>query len=800
MKNPKTLTTGALGRALTALALAVCLLVSTLPASLAASQAGTTADKLTRSTAKTYVRLSRSVLFFTGNAYGEGSTITPPAGTICQLYTDDWYTAADGRNYHGVYYMNNRYNVLRSDIVNDFMSDSAVETYITGTLWKQSAYDTLRQSMNLVGDIRVHAVQLALQKLGYYTGQLDGDYGAGTAQAIKKFQRAQGLNADGSAGPLTQPALFALASGTGSAGTITGTTGTGTTTGTTTGTNANVNTSGTSMAPVSGTLRTTASVNLRKSSSTSSARLAVVPKGINLAYSGTTIKNGVTWFQVSYNGLSGWLMGTFVSASGSSTSPAIGTVTITKPGTRVRDAANGRKTGTVLAKGAVVDLLAQPTTAANYTWYNIRTSSGLIGFVRGDCATASIGGSGSSGSSGSGTTGDLVISTERTFVRLPANTRVFQTEGMPATGYSTVSAGTVLMLYSTTTYTHGGLQYCSVYYNNKKYNALYSDIQGGIMTAEELSAYCRSLLSSTLTVSLKKNLGLEGDVRVYALQSALKSLGYYTGTVDGNYGSATYTAVRNFQRAASLEVDGACGKDTWSALNAKVNGSSGGTVTPPTTPTTPGSSVTVADFGTVTSVQKMSWDYGDNGGNIFPKGTYATVMDVQTGKVFQVYRWSGGSHADCVPASSNDTRTMCEIVGFPYNTNHPTSSQLNQIKKDGNSGTVTYTWPDFKNAFGGAKNIGSAWDRRPALLNVNGKVYCVSIYGFPHGFTGTDSFAKSKFPNGQYFYAANNYYGMMCVHFVGSTTHTSTTPDSKHQAAIDQAYAYAKKLWPTLCK
>ena len=76
----------------------------------------------------------------------------------------------------------------------------------------------------------------------------------------------------------------------------------------------------------------------------------------------------------------------------------------------------------------------------------------------------------------------------------------------------------------------------------------------------------------------------------------------------------------------------------------------------------------------------------------------------------------------------------------------------------------------------------------------------MSIYGFPHGFNGSDSFSKSKFPNGQYFYAANNYYGMMCVHFVGSTTHSSTTPDDKHQASIDKAYSYAKQMWPTLVK
>ena len=91
-----------------------------------------------------------------------------------------------------------------------------------------------------------------------------------------------------------------------------------------------------STAPSSGTLKTTASVNLRKSASTSSARLAVVPKGVNLSYTETYVKSGVTWFKVRYNSLTGWLMGTYVSAAGNASSPAIGTVTITMPGTRVR--------------------------------------------------------------------------------------------------------------------------------------------------------------------------------------------------------------------------------------------------------------------------------------------------------------------------------------------------------------------------------------------------------------------------------------------------------------------------------
>ena len=147
-----------------------------------------------------------------------------------------------------------------------------------------------------------------------------------------------------------------------------------------------------------------------------------------------------------------------------------------------------------------------------------------------------------------------------------------------------------------------------------------------------------------------------------------------------------------------------------------------------------------------------------------------TETDVATGKVFRIYRWSGSRHADCVPATAADTKVMCDIVGFPYNSNHPNSSQLAQIKADGDSDVVNYTWPDFKNKFGGATNIGSAWDRRAALLNVNGTVYPVSIYGFPHGFNGTDSFSQSRFSNGQYFYAVNNYY-LSLIHISEPTRH-----------------------------
>ena len=54
----------------------------------------------------------------------------------------------------------------------------------------------------------VTSVQKRLKELGWYTGSLDGKYGAGTAAAVKAFQSASKLTADGVAGSKTYSKLF----------------------------------------------------------------------------------------------------------------------------------------------------------------------------------------------------------------------------------------------------------------------------------------------------------------------------------------------------------------------------------------------------------------------------------------------------------------------------------------------------------------------------------------------------------------------------------------------------------------
>ena len=49
----------------------------------------------------------------------------------------------------------------------------------------------------------VRTVQRKLKELGYYNGSIDGDFGSETEKAVKAFQKANGLTADGKVGELT---------------------------------------------------------------------------------------------------------------------------------------------------------------------------------------------------------------------------------------------------------------------------------------------------------------------------------------------------------------------------------------------------------------------------------------------------------------------------------------------------------------------------------------------------------------------------------------------------------------------
>ena len=67
-------------------------------------------------------------------------------------------------------------------------------------------YETLTNG--LMNNLDVQKMQNRLINLGFLTGTADGDFGNGTESAVKAFQRAAGLTADGVATPEMQEALY----------------------------------------------------------------------------------------------------------------------------------------------------------------------------------------------------------------------------------------------------------------------------------------------------------------------------------------------------------------------------------------------------------------------------------------------------------------------------------------------------------------------------------------------------------------------------------------------------------------
>ncbi len=55
---------------------------------------------------------------------------------------------------------------------------------------------------------KVWQLQERLKALGYYEGEVDGQFGPGTRDAVISFQKKNGLDADGLAGEETQKVLY----------------------------------------------------------------------------------------------------------------------------------------------------------------------------------------------------------------------------------------------------------------------------------------------------------------------------------------------------------------------------------------------------------------------------------------------------------------------------------------------------------------------------------------------------------------------------------------------------------------
>lgn len=66
----------------------------------------------------------------------------------------------------------------------------------------------------------VSKIQTKLKNWGYYTGSVDGIYGSSTLSAVKKFQKKNGLTADGIAGKATLEKMGIFSSSSKSSGSV----------------------------------------------------------------------------------------------------------------------------------------------------------------------------------------------------------------------------------------------------------------------------------------------------------------------------------------------------------------------------------------------------------------------------------------------------------------------------------------------------------------------------------------------------------------------------------------------------
>lgn len=114
------------------------------------------------------------------------------------------------------------------------------------------------------------------------------------------------------------------------------------------------------------------------------------------------------------------------------------------------------------------------------------------------------------------------------------------------------------------------------YRSNKNIYRIISLILVICISAISLASCSRYTYSDSNSLMALSRMGSSGE-EVRRIQSKLKSLGYYSSSVDGIYGSKTRDAVKTFQKNCGITADGIAGPTT--LLYLGLSGSSSGKTT-----------------------------------------------------------------------------------------------------------------------------------------------------------------------------------------------------------------------------
>ena len=108
--------------------------------------------------------------------------------------------------------LKNKKHIVIAIIASIILVISLITTVII--IYKNKQQNATVETLSKYGSrgSEVTQIQTKLKRWGYYSGNVDGIYGTQTVNAVKYFQRKNGLTADGIAGPATLKAMGIMTS------------------------------------------------------------------------------------------------------------------------------------------------------------------------------------------------------------------------------------------------------------------------------------------------------------------------------------------------------------------------------------------------------------------------------------------------------------------------------------------------------------------------------------------------------------------------------------------------------------
>uniref|UniRef100_UPI0026364C49 SH3 domain-containing protein n=1 Tax=uncultured Rummeliibacillus sp. TaxID=762292 RepID=UPI0026364C49 len=237
------------------------------------------------------------------------------------------------------------------------------------------------------------------------------------------------------------------------------------------------------------TVLTTANVNLRKSASTKTTKLATIPNGTKLTVTKTTTVNNVKWAYVSYNGKKGWVSYSYLKKYQATTLTTLSVkeTVLTTANVNLRKSASTKTTKLATIPNGTKLTVTKTTTVNNMKWayvsYNGKKGWVSYSYLKKYQATTF-----------------TTLSMKET-VKTTANVNLRKSASTKTTKLATIPNGTKLTV--TKTMTINNVKWAYVSYNGKKGWVSYSYLKKYQATTLTTLSVKETVLT-TANVNLRK--------------------------------------------------------------------------------------------------------------------------------------------------------------------------------------------------------------------------------------------------------------------------------------------------------